>query len=191
MNQMDGTCKVGDELGASYEEEDCYYSKGNVSYWFVTQLLLCQFRSRESIYTKAIYFKQRKEKGRTSRQGEGRSPYPINEFSSHTKPSIHPTVVSPLRLRQLNTRFSEKCPPATSVVKSIRPVATPYHMDCNITICLRIFKGGSSVSAPGRGGRRRRAIPYLGSFVCMVDDFKGGKLFRSHGLRSLDFGWWM
>lgn len=79
-------------------------------------------------------------------------------FRSHTTPSIHPTVVSPRKVRQLSTMSSEKCRPATSAVKRIKPVATAYQIACRMRIWVRIFKGGSSVRAPGRGGRRRRGI---------------------------------
>lgn len=59
---------------------------------------------------------------------------PIKEFNSQTSPNIHPTVVSPLRLRQLSTRSKLKCFPATSAVKSINAVAAVYHIACNMTI---------------------------------------------------------
>ena len=40
----------------------------------------------------------------------------------------------------------------------MRMVAAVYHMNCRRTICVRIFRGGNSVNAPGRGGRRLRTI---------------------------------
>ena len=91
-------------------------------------------------------------------KGGKRTTHPIKLFNSQTNPNIHPTVVSPLKLLQLNTRSKEKCFPATSAVNRIKAVATAYHITCRSTIWERIFRGGSSVSAPGRGGRRRRAI---------------------------------
>lgn len=53
-----------------------------------------------------------------------RTKYPIKEVNNQTKPSIHPTVVSPLRLLQLSTISKLKCLPATSAVKRMRPNAT-------------------------------------------------------------------
>lgn len=82
----------------------------------------------------------------------------MTEFNNQTSPNIHPTVVSPLKLLQFNTKSKLNFFPATSAVNSINAVAARYHMACSNTICVRIFRGGSSVSAPGRGGRRRRAI---------------------------------
>jgi hypothetical protein len=88
----------------------------------------------------------------------GSAIYPIKLFNSQTTPNIHPTVVSPRRLLQLSTKSREKRLPATSAVNRIRAVATTYQIIWRRTICVRIFRGGSSVSAPGRGGRRRRAM---------------------------------
>ena len=137
MDYVDSAGKVRDELGAGYEEEDC----NNPEHVILSELFLPNLDPRDGCT------------------------YPINEFKSHTKLNIHPTVVSPRNVRQLNTISREKCRPATSAVNRISPVATPYHMDCKINICLRIFNGGSSVSAPGRGGRRRRAILFW--LVCV------------------------
>lgn len=95
--------------------------------------------------------------GRASRDRKG-ALYPMNELSSQTNPNIHPTVVSPLRLLQLNTISNENLLPATRAVKRISVVATPYQIVCKSKIWVRILRGGSSVKAPGRGGRRRRAI---------------------------------
>lgn len=107
---------------------------------------------------------ERPRKDREQRRKE--EAYPNKEFKSHTSPSIHPTVVSPLRLRQLSTRSKLKCFPATSAVNRISAVATEYHITCSITICERILRGGSSVSAPERGGRRRRAMDMR--YVCVI-----------------------
>jgi hypothetical protein len=84
--------------------------------------------------------------------------YPIKLFSIQTNPNIHPTVVSPLKLLQLKTISILKCFPATSAENNISTVATAYHITCNSSICVRIFRGGSSVRAPGRGGRRLRTM---------------------------------
>ena len=91
-------------------------------------------------------------------RGERGRTYAINEFNNHTNESIHPTVVSPRKERQLNTRSRLKLRPATRAVKRMRAVATAYQMSWRTMICVRIFRGGSSVRAPGRGGRRRRAM---------------------------------
>lgn len=48
--------------------------------------------------------------------------YPRKLSSIQHSPSVHPTVVSPRRLRQLNTRSSENGLPAASVVNSIKTV---------------------------------------------------------------------
>lgn len=80
---------------------------------------------------------------------------PIKLFNNQTNPSIHPTVVSPLKLLQLKTKSKLKLLPATSAVKRISSVATVYQMTWSSRICDRILRGGSSVNAPGRGGRRR------------------------------------
>lgn len=93
-------------------------------------------------------------------EGKGREAYPNKEFNNHTKPNIQPTVVSPLKLRQLSTRSMLKLLPATSTVNRIRAVAAAYQMVCRRAIWERIFSGGSSVRAPGRGGRRRRAMAW-------------------------------
>ncbi|KAF4634251.1 hypothetical protein G7Y89_g3856 [Cudoniella acicularis] len=55
---------------------------------------------------------------------------PIKLFNIHTNPNIHPTVVSPLKLRQLNTKSKLKCLPATSAENKMSMVATPYQMPC-------------------------------------------------------------
>ena len=91
----------------------------------------------------------RGEKGKTN---------PITEFNSHTSPNIHPTVVSPLKLRQLSTISRLNFFPATSAVNRISSVPAAYQIVCNSTICVKILSGGSSVRAPGRGGRCRRAM---------------------------------
>jgi hypothetical protein len=44
-------------------------------------------------------------------------------FSIHTSANVHPTVVSPRRLRQLNSKSSLTCLPATSAVNTIKIVA--------------------------------------------------------------------
>lgn len=46
-------------------------------------------------------------------------------FNTHTSPSVHPTVVSPRKVRQLNTRSVLTSFPATSAVKTIRIAAHP------------------------------------------------------------------
>jgi hypothetical protein len=84
--------------------------------------------------------------------------YPIKELSSHTSPSIHPTVVSPLKLRHDSTISNENFFPATKAVNRIKAVAAMYQITWRRTIWEKIFRGGSSVRAPGRGGRRRRAM---------------------------------
>ena len=45
--------------------------------------------------------------------------YSTKLSSIQQSPRVHPTVVSPLRLRQLRTRSRLNCLPATRVVKSI------------------------------------------------------------------------
>lgn len=94
-------------------------------------------------------YRRNKRKGKTN---------PIKLFNIQTNPNIHPTVVSPLNALQLNTKSKLKCFPATSAENNIRTVATAYQILCNNKIWERILRGGSSVSAPGRGGRRRRAM---------------------------------
>jgi hypothetical protein len=44
-------------------------------------------------------------------------------FNIHTSPSIHPNVVSPLRLSQLKIKLGEKAVPVTTQVKRMRDVA--------------------------------------------------------------------
>jgi hypothetical protein len=44
-------------------------------------------------------------------------------FNIHTSPSIHPNVVSPLRLSQLKIKLGEKAVPVTRQVKRMRDVA--------------------------------------------------------------------
>lgn len=79
-------------------------------------------------------------------------------FNIQHNPNIHPTVVSPLSALQLNTMSISKLFPATRAEKRIRAVAEKYHSPCSIKICVKILRGGNSDMAPGRGGRRRRAI---------------------------------
>lgn len=55
--------------------------------------------------------------------GENITTYPMELLSSQTKLSVHPTVVSPRRLRQLSIRSKEKAVPATSAVNRMRMVA--------------------------------------------------------------------
>jgi hypothetical protein len=124
--------EVGDELATGYKEENRYHAA-------------------EGHHTISCLFEDGEE-------GRKRKAYAVNEFSNQTSPSIHPTVVSPLKLRQLSTKSKLKCLPATSAVNNISAVAAMYHIICKRTICVRIFKGGSSVSAPGRGGRRLRGM---------------------------------
>lgn len=132
MDEVKCEGEVGDELAAGYKEKDRYHSSEG-------------HRTISSLF----------EGGE---EGRKRKAYPINEFSNQTTPSIHPTVVSPLKPRQLSTKSKLKCLPATSAVNNISAVAATYQIICKRTICVRIFKGGSSVSAPGRGGRRLRAM---------------------------------
>lgn len=61
-----------------------------------------------------------KEKGGEETEGT----YPKTLLSTQQSASVHPTAVSPRRLRQLRTRSGEKCLPAASAVKRIRDVAT-------------------------------------------------------------------
>jgi hypothetical protein len=50
-------------------------------------------------------------------------PHQRKLFNIHTRPSIHPIVVSPRKLFQLKMRSREKTVPATRVVKRMRAVA--------------------------------------------------------------------
>jgi len=49
--------------------------------------------------------------------------YHIKLFSIHTSPSIHPTVTSPRKLRQLSRRSKLTSLPATRAVKRMRMAA--------------------------------------------------------------------
>ena len=61
--------------------------------------------------------------GDKNRSGEGVGDVYSRKLSSiQHNPSVHPTVVSPRRLRQLSTRSSENDLPAASVVNKINTV---------------------------------------------------------------------
>ena len=91
--------------------------------------------------------------------------YPTKLFNIQHNPSVHPTVVSPLRTPQFKIMSRLNFLPATSAENKINTVADKYHITCRRKICVRIFKGGSSVIAPARGGRRRRAMLLVGGVV--------------------------
>jgi hypothetical protein len=77
-------------------------------------------------------------------------------------PSNHPSVFSPLMLLHPSTISSRNGRPATSTANRTRANPQMYHVVCRSRICVAILRGGSSVSAPGRGGRRRRAMGLYG-----------------------------
>ena len=129
MDEMQCESKIRDQFAPGYEEEDSDDSDRDVRY----------ARERQDI--KGLF-----------------SIYPRKESSIQTRPSIHPTVVSPRKLRQLSTKSKLKCAPATRAVNRMSTVPSVYHIVCRMRIWLRIFRGGSSISAPGLGGRRRRAM---------------------------------
>ena len=61
----------------------------------------------------------------TCLRGPFRKAYPTKLSSIQTNPSVHPTVVSPRKLRQLSTKSSENGLPATSTVNNINTIAPP------------------------------------------------------------------